>query len=90
MRAIHSKDFDDAAGVGDLDGPHDLVEPLSFAAPAGYADLVEMLEAKLRDMPQAHQGHGLRYGKGYRDGFANGERFGFYQAVQELKRHIKV
>lgn len=32
--SIHSKDFDNAVGVGDLDGPHDLVEPLSRAAPA--------------------------------------------------------
>lgn len=35
MSEIHSKDFDNAAGVGDLDGHHDLVEPRSFDAPAG-------------------------------------------------------
>lgn len=35
MSAIHSRDFDDAAGVGNLDGPDDTVEPRSFAATTG-------------------------------------------------------
>lgn len=58
MNAFNSRDFDDAKGVGDLDGPHDTVEPHSFTAPAvGSSDLLACDWQQLADWLQDNANH---------------------------------